>query len=368
MQSFKRLVTFNIYEIQTPEPAKKAFFITSTWFKEMAIKKKIKNKKTQKEKGKEMRTFQQTIKMQIGCSGIGLHSGKKVRMNLKPAPPDTGIVFKRTDIGNNCLIKAHISNLNNVSYASTLSQNGYEVQTVEHLLAALMGLGIDNLLVEINSPEIPIMDGSAVPFVFLIHEAGILTQDKPRKYLKIKRNIKVEDKDKFIKVIPDEQFRITYSIAFDHPVIGSQSASYICDEESFAKKISRARTFGFLSDVKELRKMGLTKGGSLDNAVVIDEYRILNGHLRYKDEFVCHKIIDAMGDLYLLGYPIIGHVIAHKTGHGFHAILVEKILKNKNRWELVTFDQLEAGLNEIPLTDNGLKTDFSQKDLSVHLA
>ena len=321
-----------------------------------------------KRKGKKMQIFQQTIKMGIGCSGIGLHSGKKVRMNLKPAPPDTGILFKRIDISEDCFIAAHVGNLDNVNYASTLRQNGYEVRTVEHLLAALMGLGIDNLIVEIDSPEIPIMDGSAVPFVFLIHEAGILQQDKLRKYLKIKRTIKVGEKDKFIKVIPDDHFRISYSIAFDHPVIGSQSASYICDEEIFSTKISRARTFGFLSEIKELRKMGLTKGGSLDNAVVIDDYRILNGKLRYKDEFVCHKIIDAMGDLYLLGYPVIGHIVAYRTGHGLHATLVEKILKNQNRWELVTNKQFENNPDMISITDHPVERDFPQKDLSAQIA
>jgi UDP-3-O-[3-hydroxymyristoyl] N-acetylglucosamine deacetylase len=334
----------------------------------MRVKQTNRKKKTINRKGKTMQIFQQTIKMNIGCSGIGLHSGKKVRMNLKPAPPDTGIIFKRVDISQDCLIKAHASNLNNVNYASTLRQNGCEVQTVEHLLAALMGLGIDNLIVEIDSSEIPIMDGSAVPFVFLIHEAGILSQDKLRKYLKIKRTIKVGDKDKFIKVSPDDHFRISYSIAFDHPVIGVQNASYICDEENFAKKISRARTFGFLSEIKELRKKGLTKGGSLDNAVVIDDYRVLNGNLRYKDEFVCHKIIDAMGDLYLLGYPIIGHIIAYRTGHGLHASLVESILKYKNRWDLVTYNTFEEDLDRVSVTDHQLKTDFSQKDLTVHMA
>jgi UDP-3-O-[3-hydroxymyristoyl] N-acetylglucosamine deacetylase len=337
----------------------------------MTVKQENKTKNTKrniKRKGKKMQIFQQTIKIDIGCSGIGLHSGKKVRMNLKPAPPDTGILFKRVDISEDCIIMAHASNLNNVNYASTLRQNGCEVRTVEHLLAALMGLGIDNIIVEIDSPEIPIMDGSAVPFVFLIHEAGILQQDKLRKYLKIKRTIKVGDKDKFIKVIPDDHFRISYSIAFDHPVIGSQSASYICDEEIFATKISRARTFGFLSEIKELRKMGLTKGGSLDNAVVIDDYRILNGNLRYKDEFVCHKIIDAMGDLYLLGYPVIGHIVAYRTGHGLHATLVDKILKNRNRWELVTCGQFEDNPDMIFVTDHSEERDFPQKDLSVQIA
>ena len=334
----------------------------------MGIEKETEQRRTTSRKGKGMNIYQQTISMEIGCSGIGLHSGKKVRMNLKPAPPDTGIIFKRVDIGDHCMIKALAKNLNNVNYASTLSENGYEVQTVEHLLAALMGLGIDNLIVEIDSPEIPIMDGSAVPFVFLMHEAGILRQDKPKKYLKIKRTIRVGDRDKYIKVTPDDQFRISYSIAFDHPVIGTQSASYICNEENFAKKISRARTFGFLREIKELRKRGLTKGGSLDNALVIDDYRILNGRLRYKDEFVCHKIIDAMGDLYLLGYPVIGHVVAHRAGHGLHATLVDKILKNRSRWELVSLERLEKGLDVISVAGKKLERDFVRKDFPIHAA
>ncbi len=297
--------------------------------------------------------WQQTIKMNIECSGIGLHTGKKVRMNLRPAPPDTGILFKRIDVGEKCIIEAHAENLVNVNYATTLSKNGYKVQTVEHLLAALMGLNIDNIIIEIDSPEVPIMDGSAVPFVFLIHEAGILEQNSPRKYIKIKKTIRVGDKEKFIKVVPDNELRISYFISFDHPVIGSQMASCVCDGENFVKKISRARTFGFLSEVKMLRKNGLAKGGSLDNAVVIDNYRVLNGTLRYRDEFVCHKIIDAMGDLYLLGHPIIGHIIANCAGHGLHAMLADKILKNQNRWKMITFStkdktlSIKAGTNSV---------------------
>lgn len=309
--------------------------------------------------------WQQTIKMNIGCLGIGLHSGKRVKMHLKPAPPNTGIVFKRVDLDDDCIIKANADNLINVNYATTLSHNGYKVQTVEHLLAALLGLNVDNIIIELDSGEVPIMDGSAIPFIFLIHEAGILRQNKPRKYIRIKKAIKVGDKDKFIKIVPDDQFRISYFISFEHPVIGSQSASYICNGENFVKKISRARTFGFLSEVKMLRKKGLAKGGSLDNAVVIDKYRILNGSLRYKDEFVCHKIIDAMGDLYLLGYPIIGHVIAHRAGHGLHAMLVDKILKYRNCWELVTFGEADNYDNKIKIETN---LNIEQTDTEVYFS
>jgi len=308
--------------------------------------------------------WQQTIKTNIGCSGIGLHTGKKVRMNLKPAPPDTGILFKRIDINEDCVIEASAQNLVNVNYATTLSKNGYKVQTVEHLLAALMGLNIDNIIVELDSPEVPIMDGSAVPFVFLIHEAGILPQNKSREYIKIKKTISVGDKEKFIKVVPDNRFRISYFISFDHPVIGSQKASCLFNGENFVKKISRARTFGFLSEVKMLRKNGLAKGGSLDNAVVIDDYRVLNGNLRYKDEFVCHKIIDAIGDLYLLGHPIIGHVIANKAGHGLHAMLVEKILKNTKSWKLVTLDKEYENV----LSHLDLDVPHINKDMGAYLS
>lgn len=287
--------------------------------------------------------WQQTIKQPIECSGIGLHSGKKVHMILKPADENSGILFKRIDISNDCIIKAKYSNLVSVNYATTISENGYQVSTVEHLLAALAGLAIDNLIVELDSAEVPIMDGSAAPFIFLLHEAGIRIQKKARKYIRIKKPIKIGKADKYIKVIPSDDFRISYSIDFNHPAIGHQSASYDCIGEAFLKKICRARTFGFLNEIKVLRQMGLTKGGSIDNAIVIDEYRILNDGLRFKDELVCHKIMDAMGDLYLLNKPLLGHVIAHRAGHELHTMLVNEILLNKNKWGYFSYDNKRKG-------------------------
>ncbi|MGA1870402.1 MAG: UDP-3-O-acyl-N-acetylglucosamine deacetylase [bacterium] len=281
--------------------------------------------------------LQQTIKSPIECSGIGLHTGKKVHMVFRPADEDTGIVFKRVDIAENCIIKAVHSNLASVNYATAIQKDGYEVQTIEHLLAALAGMAIDNLIIELDSFEVPIMDGSAAPFIFLLHEAGIRIQKKVRQYIRIKKSITIGGADKYIKVVPSDTFKITYSVDYNHPVIGAQSATYRCIGEPFIKKICRARTFGFLNEIKVLRQMGLTKGGSLDNAIVIDNYRIINGALRFKDEFVCHKIMDAMGDLYLLGKPILGHIIAHRAGHGLHTMLVEKILKSRKKWDYYTY-------------------------------
>jgi len=287
-----------------------------------------------------MINYQRTIREKIGCTGIGLHSGKKAKITFVPAEPDTGIKFKRTDVsGNNCIIEASHQNLATVNYATTLSKNGSSVQTVEHLMAALAGLGIDNLIVEIDSDEVPIMDGSAAPFVFLLQEAGILEQAAPRKYIKIKKTIQVGTDDKFIKITPAEELSITYTINFNHPLINTQKAHYTLTEATFIKKISRARTFGFLHEAKQLREAGLIKGGSLDNAIVVGDYHILNGSLRFEDEFVCHKIIDFIGDLYLLGRPIIGHVTAYKAGHGLHSILVKEISRYLHAWEFVPATQ-----------------------------
>ena len=280
--------------------------------------------------------YQRTIRRVINCAGIGLHSGKKARIRFVPAGPNSGIKFKRTDVqADNLLIEASYQNLSTVNYATTLSKDGYDIQTVEHLLAALAGLGIDNLLIEIDSAEVPIMDGSSAPFVFLLQEAGILEQPVPKKYLKIRRPIQVGTNEKFIKIVPSEELKITYAIDFKHPLINKQQTHYSLSEANFIKKISRARTFGFLNEVKQLRKAGLIKGGSLDNAIVIGDYHILNGSLRFEDEFVCHKIIDFIGDLYLLGRPMIGHVIAHKAGHGLHSLLVKKLKKYHSKWEFI---------------------------------
>jgi UDP-3-O-[3-hydroxymyristoyl] N-acetylglucosamine deacetylase len=280
--------------------------------------------------------YQKTIKNPISCSGIGLHSGEKVRLNLKPAAMGTGIIFKRVDLPDHSPIPARIENLINVNYATSLSQNGVHIQTIEHLMAAFAGLGIDNIIVELDAAEVPIMDGSAAPFIYLLHEAGIETQSRPRYYLRIKKSIRVEDGDKYAMLSPANEFRISYNLDFNHHLLRHQRASLVCSEEVFTNKLARARTFGFLDEVMELRKNGLAKGGSLDNAVVIGRYNILNDGLRFSEEFVYHKIVDSIGDLYLLGYPLLGHLIAHKAGHSLHSELTHQVINQPDKWELIS--------------------------------
>ncbi len=280
--------------------------------------------------------YQNTLRDTVSCTGIGLHSGKKVSLRLCPAAVNTGIVFKRVDISPDTRIKASIKNMVNTNYATSLRENGVEVHTVEHLLASFVGLGIDNAVIELDAAEIPIMDGSAAPFIFLLHEAGIVAQGEPKKFIKINRVIEVTDGDKYIKISPADRYKISYFIDFKHHLIRKQRSSFICTEEDFVRKISRARTFGFLREIEMLRKNGLAKGGSLDNAIVIGDYRILNGGLRFEDEFVTHKIMDAMGDFSLLGRPLIGHIEAYKAGHGLHAKLGQKILESGHKYSIIS--------------------------------
>jgi len=280
--------------------------------------------------------YQNTIRKSISCAGIGLHSGKKVNITLKPSEVNSGVTFKRVDISSDAIVKASLENMVNTNYATSLRKGDIEIKTVEHLLAAFAGLGIDNAVVELDSSEVPIMDGSAAPFIYLLHEAGVVAQEKPKEFIKINRTIKVTDGDKYIKVSPYDRYKISYGINFQHHLLKDQNTSFVYSEEEFVRKISRSRTFGFLKEVEALRKNGLAKGGSLDNAVVIGEYRILNGGLRFEDEFVCHKVMDAMGDLFLLGKPIIGHVEAYKAGHGLHAKLGQAILRNKQKYSLIS--------------------------------
>lgn len=275
--------------------------------------------------------YQKTINSSISCSGIGLHSGKKVSLTLNPAPPNTGIIFRRVDLPGRPSVNASLQNVVCANYATSLSQNGTSVQTVEHLLAALSGLNIDNLFVDLNSEEIPIMDGSAAPFVYLLHEVGIRIQKKHRSYLKIKKTIKVSDGDKYIIATPANEFKITYFINFDHPMLSNSMETVEFSENLFIKKISRARTFGFLKEVETLRRNGLAKGGSLDNAIVLGEYKILNGGLRFKEELVYHKIMDLVGDLFLMGMPVLGHIIAYKAGHALHTELAQEILQSSSK-------------------------------------
>ncbi len=279
--------------------------------------------------------YQKTILKSVSCSGIGLHTGKLVNLRLSPAPANSGIVFQRIDLSDKPKIDAKVENLVGVNHATTLSKNGVLVQTVEHLMAAFAGLEIDNILVQLDSCEVPIMDGSAAPFIYLLHEAGIKTQSHPRYYLKITEPIKVEQGDKFAMIQPADEFRVSYYLDFNHPLIHNQRASVVCNEEVFTNKVCRARTFGFLEEVELLRKHGLAKGGSLDNAIVIGRYDILNDSLRFEDEFVYHKIMDSIGDLYLLGMPILGHFTGYKAGHALHTQLACRIMEEQEKLLLV---------------------------------
>jgi UDP-3-O-[3-hydroxymyristoyl] N-acetylglucosamine deacetylase len=281
-----------------------------------------------------MMRFQRTIKNAIPCEGIGLHSGKAVKMKIKPAPVDSGVVFSRIDLGG-CKIKAVAINTSATNYATTLCRNGATIKTVEHLLAAFAGLNIDNAFVELDAEEVPIMDGSAGPFIRLIADAGIHTQEKIQALIKIIKPVFVREGNKQIAIWPAEVPSISYFIDFNHPMLKEQSLQYLPSEEEFLREVAHARTFGFLSDVKTLQANGLAKGASLDNAVALAEDSVLNKEgLRYKDEFVRHKILDLIGDFSLAGMPIIGHIMAHKSGHALNAQMVSKLLHNTQSWIL----------------------------------
>lgn len=276
--------------------------------------------------------FQRTIKNTIQCKGIGLHSGKQVSLVLRPAAPDTGVVFIRTDLGG-AQVAAVAANTAATSYATTLRANGAAVQTVEHLLAALAGFGIDNVSVEIDADEVPIMDGSARDFVRLIAGAGVQAQAQLQSVLKVMKPVFVRDGNKQIAIWPSEKPSISYFIDFNHPMLREQSLNYHVSEDGFIREIADARTFGFLSDVKTLQANGLAKGASLDNAVALGEDSVLNQEgLRYHDEFVRHKILDLIGDFSLAGMPIMGHIVAHKSGHGLNAQMVSKLLSSTQSW------------------------------------
>ena len=277
---------------------------------------------------------QRTLRRHISCVGIGLHSGNKVNLTLKPAAADFGIRFRRTDLGGH-EIAATVQHLGGIQLATGLARNEVSVETVEHLLAALTSTGVDNVLVELNSPEVPIMDGSAAPFIYLINEAGVKRLQTPRKYLKIVRPIAISRGDKRIALYPSDHFKVTYSISYDHPLLRHQSRTLRVTEESFVEEIGPARTFTFLKDVEMLRPNGLALGGSLENAIVLGETGVLNNALRFEDEFVRHKIQDAVGDLALVGYPVVGHLVAHRAGHALHTEFASKILEETHAWRLV---------------------------------
>ena len=287
---------------------------------------------------------QRTLKNVIRATGVGLHTGQKVYLTLRPAVADTGIVFRRVDLDEPVEIPATPDNVGDTTLSTTLIKDGVRISTVEHLLSALAGLGIDNAYIDLNAPEVPIMDGSAGPFVFLIQSAGIQEQNAPKRFIRIKKTVTVEDGDKWVRFEPFDGFKVSFTIDFDHPVFSNhqQTAEVDFSTTSFVKEISRARTFGFMSQIEALRANNLALGGSLDNAVVLDDYRILNEDgLRYMDEFVKHKILDSIGDLYLLGRSLIGEFSGCKSGHELNNRLLRTLLANEESWELVTFEDEE---------------------------
>lgn len=291
--------------------------------------------------------LQKTIKNKVMFSGIGLHSGKEVTMTLRPADAGTGISFHRIDLSPSVSIEAVAGNVVNTRLSTTIGKGGAVVSTIEHLMAALNGCGIDNVHVDIDGPEVPIMDGSAAPFVRGLKEIGVRTLSRPRKFLVIKKPITVVDGDKKIAIIPSRYFRVSFDMRFNHPVVNNQFRSMKFSDEVFERDYAPARTFGFLMEVETLKANGLARGGSLDNAVVIGDDGILNeGGLRYDDEFVRHKIMDSVGDLYLAGYSLVGHVKAYKSGHDLNHKLVTEILARPDCWKLVE----TAGADETPLT------------------
>jgi UDP-3-O-[3-hydroxymyristoyl] N-acetylglucosamine deacetylase len=284
---------------------------------------------------------QRTLRSPIKATGVGLHSGDKVYLTLSPAPVDTGIIFRRVDLDPVVEIPAKAESVGDTMLSTSLNVGDVRVSTVEHLLAAMAGLGIDNAYVDVSAPEIPIMDGSAGPFVFLLQSAGVEEQNAAKKFIRIKRKVTVEDGDKVATFLPFDGFKISFTIDFDHPVFRDRTAHTEVDfsTTSFVKEISRARTFGFMHEIEYLRSKGLARGGSVDNAIVVDEYRILNQDgLRYDDEFVRHKVLDAIGDLYLLGYSLIGEFQAYKSGHGLNNTSLRALIAQPDAWEMVTFE------------------------------
>jgi UDP-3-O-[3-hydroxymyristoyl] N-acetylglucosamine deacetylase len=287
---------------------------------------------------------QRTLKNVIRATGVGLHTGDKVYLTLRPAAGDTGIVFRRIDLPQPVEIRACPENVTDTRLSTTVESNGTRVSTIEHLMSAFAGLGIDNAYVDLTAAEVPIMDGSAGPFVFLIQSAGIAEQTAPKRFIRIKRKVEVREGEKWARFEPFEGFKVSFQIDFNHPTFRNTRQQAIVDfsTTSFVKEISRARTFGFMAEVEALRAAGLARGGGLDNAVVLDDYRILNDDgLRYEDEFVKHKVLDAIGDLYLLGRPLIGSFSAHKSGHALNNKLLQKLVAEKEAWELMTYQENE---------------------------
>ena len=290
-----------------------------------------------------MNYFQHTLDRSISCTGIGLHSGKKVNMVLRPAEPDTGIIFKRTDLPGSPMIPGDVYNVVDTRFCTTLAQDNVTISTVEHLLSALYGMGVDNAIIEVDAPEIPIMDGSSAPYLLLLRHAGLAAQSKSRQFYLVKREVVLQDGDKFVKLMPgNQELSIDFSIEFEHPAIREQKMRFTLNEENYAREVSKARTFGFLADMRKLHEVGLALGGSLKNAVVLDDFNVINKEgLRFKDEFVRHKVLDFVGDLSLVGRPVLGRFVAHKSGHDLNNRLFRKFLAQSDAWQLVTPQQLD---------------------------
>jgi UDP-3-O-[3-hydroxymyristoyl] N-acetylglucosamine deacetylase len=292
---------------------------------------------------------QRTLKNVIRATGVGLHTGEKIYLTLRPAPVNTGIVFCRVDLEQVVQIAARTENVGDTRLSTTLVSGDVRISTVEHLLSAMAGLGIDNAYIDLSAAEVPIMDGSAGPFVFLIQSAGIEEQDAPKRFIRIKHPVQVEEGDKAARFEPFDGFKVGFTIEFDHPVFKSDTQNSEIDfsTTSFVKEVSRARTFGFMNEIEQLRERQLALGGSLDNAVVLDNYRVLNEDgLRYRDEFVKHKILDAIGDLYLLGHSLIGAFSGYKSGHALNNKLLRALMADKSAWEEVTFEDV----NQAPIS------------------
>jgi UDP-3-O-[3-hydroxymyristoyl] N-acetylglucosamine deacetylase len=288
---------------------------------------------------------QRTLKNVIRATGVGIHSGEKVFMTLRPAPVNTGIVFRRTDLDPVAEVPAFATKVGDTSMNTSLELDGVRVSTVEHLMSAFAGLGIDNAYVDLSNAEVPIMDGSAGPFVFLIQSAGIEEQSAAKRFIRVLEPVEVRVEDKWARLDPFAGFRVSFKIDFNHPVFHSHQsfASVDFSTTSYLKEVARARTFGFMRDIEMLRERNLVLGGSMDNAVVLDDYRVLNEDgLRYEDEFVKHKVLDAIGDLYLLGHPLIGAFSGYKSGHHLNNLLLRELLDQPSTWEEVTFDDAEA--------------------------
>lgn len=281
-------------------------------------------------------SHQRTLQRIVICDGIGLHTGQPVKMTLRPAPSNSGVVFKRTDLSLAPTIEAVPAHIVDVHHATTIGKDGVTVRTIEHLMAAFAGTGLDNVLVELDGPEVPAMDGSAAPFVELIERVGLKRQMTARTYLKIKERLVVETDRSSIQIVPSERLQVIYTMRFDHPTLGEQSAAFDITRERFAKEIAPCRTYGFLKDIEELHRRNLGLGGSFDNAIVVGDSGVLNGDLRFRDELVRHKVLDLLGDLYLLGQPVVGTIIAHGAGHYLHTRLVREIQRHLDLEHLAT--------------------------------